>query len=382
MSVITCFLVSEGFSQTYTDYANIMTYNHSLAISVNSSSNENFVLSTYGAILNVNASGDNQNRYFFQSQEYDEDLNLILFPRRFYSLVSKRFMQTDPASQYNSPYTFVGGDPVNHIDLDGNIGKPLVLFQEDSREASLIDASMADLMEDIPNAHYVPMSDFVNGEVGALPEWNGSVFLKGHSTNVKGKEIITEELHKGDVSKTKSMDAKRFRSADSDGHELMVMDSKEFGRKLRVLADREGVEVKSIISGSCEGSIGAEGIGKGFADKKLFGKSGKRPLKLGGLKKKKYSFFGGRRQTTDARVDGFRSSRFYVGEDHSGAFEDVARRGPGDAKYQLDGLKSAKANKGASPELPYADTPEIEEMYNGRIPTAHANDMKMFDFTY
>ncbi|MFG2386048.1 RHS repeat-associated core domain-containing protein [Streptomyces avermitilis] len=57
--------------------------------------------------------------YLFTGAEHDPSTGLYLFPKRLYDPSTGRFLSTDPAGQYPSPYLYAGGDPVNGFDPSG-----------------------------------------------------------------------------------------------------------------------------------------------------------------------------------------------------------------------------------------------------------------------
>ena len=57
--------------------------------------------------------------YLFSGAERDPVTGLYLFPLRIYDPGTGRFLSTDPAGQYASPYLYVGADPVNVFDPTG-----------------------------------------------------------------------------------------------------------------------------------------------------------------------------------------------------------------------------------------------------------------------
>ncbi|NUJ99872.1 RHS repeat-associated core domain-containing protein [Streptomyces lunaelactis] len=57
--------------------------------------------------------------YLFTGAERDPATGLYLFPLRLYDPNTGRFLSTDPAGQYPSPYLYAGGDPVNGYDPSG-----------------------------------------------------------------------------------------------------------------------------------------------------------------------------------------------------------------------------------------------------------------------
>ncbi len=110
----------------------LYVHNESLSVAVkNNDSFSNFITDEYGKSILTKGNLTKNLRYQFTGQEWDDELGLYFFPSRTYDPSAKRFQQTDPESQYHSPYLYVSADPVNSVDRNGNEGKPLVLFQED-----------------------------------------------------------------------------------------------------------------------------------------------------------------------------------------------------------------------------------------------------------
>jgi len=69
------------------------------------------------------------NRYLYTSQEYDVELGLHNFRARMYDARECLFLQPDPVHQYNSPYVYVGNDPISKVDFSGKIGfKPQAIL--------------------------------------------------------------------------------------------------------------------------------------------------------------------------------------------------------------------------------------------------------------
>lgn len=57
--------------------------------------------------------------YLFSGQELDRESGLYNFKARLYDPVTGRFISTDPAAQYASPYLYTGNDPINFYDPTG-----------------------------------------------------------------------------------------------------------------------------------------------------------------------------------------------------------------------------------------------------------------------
>ena len=68
-------------------------------------------------------------RYAYQGQEKDPETGKEAFQLRLYDSRINRWLTTDPAGQYHSPYMAMGNNPVSRIDPDG--GKDIYELQDD-----------------------------------------------------------------------------------------------------------------------------------------------------------------------------------------------------------------------------------------------------------
>lgn len=174
-----------SFAQKHTIFR---AYNQSAIITIQNNSSEKLLYTPYGKII----SKSSDIRYSYQAQEFDKALGLHIFPSRLYSNLSKRFLQPDPKSQYFSAYLFVGSDPINNIDIDGNVSRPLVLYQQDHTQPGSMPLDMQDLKAAYPDAYYVPLSDLSNETVGDLSEWDGTVFIRSNAMPFKDADFEVE----------------------------------------------------------------------------------------------------------------------------------------------------------------------------------------------
>lgn len=58
-------------------------------------------------------------RYKFQGQERDKETGMEAFELRLWDGRIGRWLTTDPAGQYFSPYLGMGNTPINGVDPDG-----------------------------------------------------------------------------------------------------------------------------------------------------------------------------------------------------------------------------------------------------------------------
>ena len=64
-------------------------------------------------------------RYNYQGQELDPETAKVAFELRLYDPRINRWLTTDPAGQYHSPYMSMGNNWVNHVDPDGGEDNPI-----------------------------------------------------------------------------------------------------------------------------------------------------------------------------------------------------------------------------------------------------------------
>lgn len=74
----------------------------------------------YGQIDREHSSGPDDFRPKFSTKELDLGTGLYYFGARYHDPSLGRFLQPDAARQFSSPYTYVGNDPEDGIDPDGN----------------------------------------------------------------------------------------------------------------------------------------------------------------------------------------------------------------------------------------------------------------------
>ncbi|WP_303316690.1 RHS repeat-associated core domain-containing protein [Flavivirga abyssicola] len=68
--------------------------------------------------------GENSYRYAYQGQEKDPETGKEAFELRLWDSRIGRWLTTDPAGQYASPYLGMGNNPLNLVDLDGAFAGP------------------------------------------------------------------------------------------------------------------------------------------------------------------------------------------------------------------------------------------------------------------
>lgn len=360
------------------DLIDVRSFNSSLILSLSEKQIQTYSWREYGLSRNQ-ISNNTNSRYLFQSQEYDRHLDMHLFKSRIYNSTLKRFIQPDPQSQYHGPYVFAGSDPINFIDYDGNVAKPLILFQEDHSEIDGLRVSTRDLMSQVKDAHYMPISDFINGKFENIGEWNGNIFIKGHMGTEEGKEILSERGKYRSLKKRTDM-GKIVRNESNPAEFDVRLSGRELGEQIFKFSEAKGVPIQNIVAGGCEGSVAAEAIGKGVQGsvKSTAG----RKFSVFGLKRGKNAYIAGRIRTREGgEFVGLRRARFHV-KGKGGIIYPV----PKPDEYP-DGLerfdKYGVYEKGKAPYyMKYAEGKELDDLVNGRIPKTIEEDFLPIHLSY
>lgn len=263
----------------------IRNYSYTLCVDINDKKAEFHYYDTYG----VKNSTTEIIPYSFQAQEYSNQLGLYFFPERSYSAIEKRFYQPDPASQYFSPFSFAGGDPVNLIDLDGAVAKPIVLYQYEHRAPiPKIESRVSeDLRGWVPDAHYVSLADFTDGNYTIPSDWNGSVFIEANTSETG--EIFSERFPKEVKLKTSRSSTAKVLQPTPDERMVALKHSK-LGKSISRLSRKTGVPISSVTFSGSQGDIAAQMLGDEIV--KSSKKMGlKQVFETNGLKKGYYGNF-------------------------------------------------------------------------------------------
>lgn len=367
-------------AQSFCDIFEFRNYNRSLVLSVEKADTASAVVSEQGQLLLLSTNDLDRFRYLFQGQEYDADLELHFFPSRLYEYRVGRFMSPDPKSQYHSPYLFVNADPVNIIDRNGEEGVPLVLYGVDHSKYLGQDESLFDLRKQVPDAHYMPITDFVNGKVPNLDEWNGNVFIDTH-ISADGKSIVLEEakyedqLVTADKTFTKTMHVQGTRPFTSD------IEPERFGEILRNFSEHYNVPVQNVTSSGCQGGEAMERVGFGYVRTRP--SVAEHELHVAGLKKGRYGIIEGETVTKEdgrylGREETWMSISHKRGEDAMYGYSEAAE--PGQKPKFIQYLEDD--GKGSAVSMPYADGNELEGILNGRIPGHMKGEWDFAAFEY
>jgi large repetitive protein len=73
----------------------------------------------FGALIKPDDTNIALLKYLFGGYEFDEETGLYWAGARLYDPILRRFYSTDPKQQYPSPYLFVGNNPINMVDPNG-----------------------------------------------------------------------------------------------------------------------------------------------------------------------------------------------------------------------------------------------------------------------
>lgn len=256
-------------AQNTNNFFHLRSVQSSLLMEFSRNTTNHIYTDSYGTITSLSqSSSDNINGYLFQAQEYDSELKLSFFPSRIYSSAIKRFNQPDPKSQFHSPYLFVGSDPVNNVDRDGNVGRPLVLHGLDNGKA-IERGSFHD-------AHDYSLTDFVNKKIPDLPDWDGNVYISGHmkeNGRIELERANTEDLISMDkIPSHIHYDFKEYNNPRSSElwqprkiREFKVeMDADKFGKDLKEFSAAQRVKLNNVVFAGCEGGVAAEQAADAF----------------------------------------------------------------------------------------------------------------------
>lgn len=359
-----CFYALLGSAQQRSDFFSINDFRMSSLIIFSNDNQESRVIDDYGGLI-VQVNSTFNQCYLFQGQEYDSDLGLYFFPSRIYSSESVRFFQPDPKSQYFSPYLFVGADPINTVDRDGNEGKPLILYHEDHLHNGILMDAAEDLKSATPDAYHYPLSKFTNGELGKLEDWNGRVMIWSHNGVMEGFEFSQERAASREMLKANPKYALISDDVVGGGWQSTVS-AKRMGRLLRKYSDLYGKDVKSVMVTGCQGGIAAKRMKESFVNSG--GPNQGRRVDFMGPKEGNMTVMAGSKLST--HYDGvdypLHETRFYL-EDADKKYSPIFKTNHEGKKVFHDiGLM----DEGGAHYTPadYANRYQIPYMANGRIP--------------
>jgi RHS repeat-associated protein len=126
-------------------------------------------------------------RYGYQGQEKDPETNWNAFQLRMYDGRLGRWMTTDPAGQYYSPYLAMGNNPGNGVDPDGAFFNPI--FDEFGAFLGTDELGLQG------EAIIMKASDFTQGMSHAVALSKGTLFSQFKFTNPLGQGLISAQLN-------------------------------------------------------------------------------------------------------------------------------------------------------------------------------------------
>lgn len=318
--------------------------------------------------------------YTYQSQEYERQLGVYLFPSRVYSFINMRFIQPDPKSQHHSDYLYCKSDPINYIDVDGNANKPLILYGENLSGNPAEEAAFNDLKHEVKDAYYCSLRDFATGRVGDVSEWNGKIFIKSHTGTIRGKEILVQESNELSLLKRSEGILNPVSRAEFINTYVVDLDAKALGQHLRRFSEHSGIPLRKVVVEGCEGSYAAEQIAKGYTEVGANIKWGK-TLKVKGLKSEHYALIKGK-ESVERELPSVRPlsrTRFYVKHFMDQDVTRISKIKDGSMKFsRFSGIRpNGKARK-----YSFMEGEEIDKFVNGRIPRRMKKFYKTFKVSY
>lgn len=258
----------------------------------------------------------------------------------------------------------MGADPVNTVDLDGNEGKPLILYQEEhSRFGSLTDRSTELMHEYGSDAHFVALSDFMTGKVPYLPGWEGDVIIQAHMRGAT-REIVIERIKGAYPQKTRSAFTKTVRSKITS--EISVLsDAFPVGANLRKLAESRGVTVHNVFAEGCGGGRVAERLLQGYV---AAGPAIDDEITGYGLKEEYGSMLKGPiNSQKKGEFRGLKKIRFYWGKMSRGEVEPAPLASATGGQPEFDQLRYENAVPGEDEHLRYVEGDEFRALGRGEI---------------
>lgn len=147
--------------------------------------------------------GENSYRYAYQGQEKDPETGKEAFELRLWDARIGRWLTTDPAGQYASPYLGMGNNPVGLIDPDGGFaGPPDWYYNSDTKELEWHEGSNADVADNLTwvgtngaSSEYLSQISKTFGGSGEVPfsfglYWSG---IKRYA-EIRGDQIASGKI--------------------------------------------------------------------------------------------------------------------------------------------------------------------------------------------
>lgn len=382
-------LAVSGFAQQQYSFFQIHNYQHSTVLALKQQQSSKIVLNEYGKTISITNPTGLDLHYLYNGQELDKDLNIYFYPKRLYSAKATRFFQPDPMSQYFSSYSFVGGDPVNYVDLTGNQGKPLVLYNTNQTSPHGSDLSTLDIRKQVGDAHYHSLPDFMNGKVGDLPEFNGTVFIDSHMGPQEGGLIELEGANRFVDLKSPIVPEKTRIVPNLDHYTTRryrpkftaEIRAESLGEELRNFADARGLVVKNIVAGGCQSETAAKQLGKGFTAKPSGGAS-KAKLRTVGVDNDLVASYYGDHTLASSNFKSIGETRLYM-PPAQGFIENMEAEDPTASPKTFKDLWYADPETGMEDLAGYVGGEDLNQLVReARVPTEMKNAFATFEFAY
>lgn len=365
------------FSFSQKDYITIRDYKKSLVVGFSENASFNSIYNVFGGHA-YNQYITLWNRYSYTAQEYNTNLGLFFFPKRTYDARNKSFLQTDPKSQFFSPYSYTNGDPVNHIDYNGAVSKPLILYGEDHTKGG-VDANFKDFKAAIKDAHYVSLSDFMTQDHIPLDDWNGNIYIEAHMSPKLTREITVELGNKPDQMKSLGSEGVyTYKTRGASNIYASVADAKVMGKRMQNLAKQNKVDLKNIVAGGCEGGPASQRMAEAY-----IAAGGKQQgLVAMGFKERWIpSIMGSHTAATYGLEYGYNQSRIYLMPKDHGVKHDVFEyfTPEGKPRGAVLGFKVLYGKEFKSVEE-FAQGDQLEQFANGEPPASIGRFLDIYPY--
>ena len=239
-----------------------------------------------------------------------------------------------------------------------------------------MNVGMRDLKNQVRDAYYYPINDFIDEKIGDLPEWNGNVFIKSHMGIEAHNEISAES---GSYYEGPKLDGKYRKLVFDKGKYSVNVDAEEFGKQLRYFSEQRGVPIRNVMAGGCEGSVAAEAISRGFVAKGASATGNE--LVATGLRENMLAHYAGQLSTMKyGNVTPLQETHVTVRETGTnlvGKYEDL-----GNKKYRLERFRKLNASKEVSEMPTLKGEQELSEFMNNRMTGEFAENFRTFRVPY
>ncbi|MGL1900705.1 MAG: hypothetical protein OCC49_01125 [Fibrobacterales bacterium] len=147
--------------------------------------------------------GSYHTNYFYTTKEWVPEMGMYYFGARYYDPHTLQWMSTDPLFEFNSPYSYVGGNPLRLIDPDG---KDAILTKNDVDNTITIESTIF-IYGDEASAD---VAEQIQGNI--MDAWDNKEYMD-EETKVKYKVVLKLKV----VSMGKDKDPLAAHVAKRDG---------------------------------------------------------------------------------------------------------------------------------------------------------------------